>query len=300
FRMMSLYQALLSRGMKAVIVLLGEHVPSLSWLQNKKLPHEIIKDGSDGWEVPLIQKYNPTTWVNDRLDTDEEHALRLKSHGIKLVTFDDYGSGAKFADMHVAALVQPNQSAPEGNRVLMGLDYLILNPEIRHYQRLRKSFEKLVVSLGGSDTYGMTVKAVAYLTQTQCPATVILGPGFMHELALEKIMNTTITLKRAVPSLIAEFANYDLAITGGGITAFEAAAAGLPTLTIANEKHEIGFCNYLEELGCSIYAGYLEEADLSKLETMVGIKHMSQCGIEKVTLGGADNICKLICPPNIN
>ncbi len=300
FRMMSLYQALVGRGAAAVLVLLGEHAPSISWLKSKNFPFEIINDESDGWETLLIQKYHPITWINDRLDTDEKHALRVKSHAIQLVTFDDCGSGAKHADIHVAALAQAHQPMPEGAQILRGLDYLILNQEIRQYQRLRKSADKLIVILGGSDTHGMTVKVAGYLTQIQRVATVILGPGFMHEAALQKVMSGVITIKRAVPSLAAEFANYDIAITGGGMTAFEAAAAGLPALTIANEKHEIGFCQYLEKLGCSIYAGYLEEADLGKLETMSDIEKMSLSGMGKVTLSGAENICKVICPLTIN
>jgi|TARA_B110000908_G_C10222197_1_gene435958 spore coat polysaccharide biosynthesis predicted glycosyltransferase SpsG len=294
FRMMNLYEAIAAKGIAAVFVLLGEHAPSEDWLKSKKLKYEVIDDEFGEWEAPLIRKYCPVTWINDRLDTDERHALKIKSHGIKLVTFDDGGGGAKHADIHVAALTQAHQSVLRENQLLTGLAYLILSQEISHYQHLRTSADKLVVSLGGSDTHGMTVKVVDYLAKTERPATIILGPGFMHEEALGKVISGTITIKRNVPSLAAEFANYDFAITGGGITAFEAAAAGLPALNIANEYHEIGFCKYLEELGCSVYAGYLDDADLQKLEDMSNIQSMSMSGIEKVTLSGAENVLNKI------
>ena len=56
--------------------------------------------------------------------------------------------------------------------------------------------------------------------------------------------------------MIEEFHRHDLAITGGGITPFEANASGLPCVVIANELHEIPTGLALQKLGGSVFAGH--------------------------------------------
>lgn len=294
FRMMNLYMAMWRQGMKAVFVLLGKHAPAESLLQKEGVSFEVVTDSLLEWEAKIIERYHPKIWVNDRLNTDEEHVLRLKSLGLKVITFDDCGNGARYADIHVSALAEARGEKPTGLNVLTGLEYLILPQDIERYRHLRTSANNLVVNFGGSDTYGMTVMAVQWLVQNSRAATVILGPGFMHEEALEEVMGENITVKRSVPSLVAEFSDYDVAITGGGLTAFEAAVAGLPTLTVANELHEIGHCHYLQSLGCSIFAGYREQADFRLLDKITDIQKMSREGMSQLTLSGTENICQLL------
>lgn len=294
FRMLNLYHVLLSRNHQAVLVLLDSDKSAIQWLSNVNIANESVESSNVGWEDELINRYSPDYWINDRLETSSTHAAKIKDYGINLVTFDDSGKGSEYADIHVAALAITQSRKAFGKKVLSGVEYLILSPEIMKYRRIRQSCEKLIVNLGGSDTYGMTISIINYLIKTNRQATIILGPGFQHDQYLPDETKKTITIKRSVPSLIAEFSDYDLAITGGGLTAFEAAASGLPTMTIANELHEIGNCKYLEQLNCSVYAGYLSECHLSKLESINNISEMSQSGINNISLNGADKIYQAI------
>jgi spore coat polysaccharide biosynthesis predicted glycosyltransferase SpsG len=74
--------------------------------------------------------------------------------------------------------------------------------------------------MGGSDTYGVTIQVIKLLKKFGKKATILLGPAFSHWPELKKELNSNFTIKRTVPSLIAEFKKYDLAITGGGVTPF--------------------------------------------------------------------------------
>ena len=94
-----------------------------------------------------------------------------------------------------------------------------------------------------------------------------------------------------VPSLIKKLSEYDLAITGGGVTCLEAAALGMPCIIVANELMEVDTALYLENLGTAIFAGYHmqiadEKFDVIKLE----IEKMSRAGLQSVSLYGAQNI----------
>lgn len=292
FRMINFSQVLEDHQKKFVFILLGEHAASETFLKKESINYKVVNELEPEWEKKLVQHYHPVIWVNDRMATTEPHMLMLKTLGCKIVTFDDNGSGARYADLNISALAIARKEVPKGLHVLTGLDYLLLSKEIKHYQRLRRTAGKWVVNLGGSDTYGVTVKAVEWLVKKKQTATVILGPGFLHHEVLKTVMGSNITIKQSVPSLISEFSNYDVAITGGGLTAFEAAAAGLPTVSVANELHEIGHCEYLQNLGCSIYAGYHEDVNFDVIEEINNIEKMSQAGIDNVTVNGLNNISK--------
>ena len=155
-------------------------------------------------------------------------------------------------------------------------------------QDLGTSLNRIIVTLGGTDTYGVTLKVVAWLNCEGRKATVILGPGFSHKEELENSLGPNIELKENVPSLVQEFYDYDLAIIGAGITAFEAAAAGLPTITIANEEFEIGNAEYLQELGCTIFAGHHNDINFDCFNTDIALAKMSQAGLDNVTTKGAE------------
>jgi spore coat polysaccharide biosynthesis predicted glycosyltransferase SpsG len=291
FRMINLHRAMETHHVNVVFVMLGAHEPAQRWLANAGITYEVVDASSPGWEADLIKRYRAEVWINDRLATDAEHVIAVKQAGLRVVTFDDTGSGAEHADVHVSALGEARGETPAGKQVLMGLDYLILPEEIKRYRRQRHSADSLVVCLGGSDTYGMTVMVASWLAANQRSATLVLGPGFMHEEALAKVLNDKLKISRSPASLMEAFSRHDLAVTAGGLTAFEAAAAGLPTLTIANELHEVGHCHYLERLGCSIYTGYRDSAELSRLDD-IDVPAMSARGMQSISTEGAENIIR--------
>lgn len=294
FRMVTLYTEAQKRGVAGAFVLLGRHEPAEMRLRQLGIQCVIVDETLPGWEMHVIRQFRPDAWVNDRMDTEQDHVLRVRGAGVPVMTFDDAGSGAPNSDIQVAALADACGVFPEGKRVLTGLEYLILSPELRMFRRLRQDNDRIIVNLGGSDTYGVTVDVIRWLVKNEKSATVVLGPGFQHAAELNALPLSKIEIKSNVPSLVATFSQFDFAITGGGITSFEAAAAGLPTLAIANELHEIDYCLYLQALGCSIYAGYRNEANFNLLKEANNFEKMSLDGINNVPLDGVDNICTIL------
>jgi spore coat polysaccharide biosynthesis predicted glycosyltransferase SpsG len=245
-----------------------------------------LTDFDTDWEGKLVRQYGVKVWVNDRLDTDIRHARHVKDAGAKLVTFDDRGSGAELADLHFAPLAFDEQEPLQGKRVFRGTDYLILSDEIDRFKRQRTARDRVVVSLGGSDTYGVTVKVVEILRKRGWTATVIIGPGFEHERELTDVLTGNFTVKRGLPSLIEEFSRHDIAVTGGGVTAFEAAASGVPTIIVANELFEIPAARYLQSVGASVFAGYHESIDEGMFTRDFDVAAMSSRGMACITTGG--------------
>jgi spore coat polysaccharide biosynthesis predicted glycosyltransferase SpsG len=293
FRTLSLASALSHAG-QACKIILNAHQPALQLLQEAGVEHTKmdLHDFESDWEGRFIEKYQIQVWVNDRLNTDVRTAVNVKRRNIPLVTFDDRGDGAAMADLHIAGLAFDDNEALAGRRVLRGVKYLILNPEIARHRRIRQQSGRLLVTLGGSDTYGVTVKVARCLRAKSREATIILGPGFLHDAELSEVIGKDIDVKRGVNSLIAEFERYDLAITGGGITPFEATASGLPCIVIANEPFEVANAYELVRLGAAVFAGYHEHLDEAMLSRDLPLEEMSRAGINRIDLSGVERVAR--------
>jgi len=295
YRALNLAEGLAAAGI-AYKFYLNDHAPSLQILQDRGVPHQMVnlEDLSGNWEASLIRQDGITLWINDRLGTNARHAQKIKTVGVPLVTFDDRGTGAALADLHIAALAFDYQERLGGAKLLRGADYLILNPQIGNFMRLRKQLSSILVTLGGSDTYGVTVKVVQLLKQVNLAATIVVGPAFMHMDKLNEILTGSFILKRGVPSMIEEFYRHDLAITGGGITPFEANASGLPCVVIANELFEIPVGKELQRLGGAFFAGHHESLHLPLFMADLPLEQMSQSGMRNIGLQGTQRVVKAL------
>lgn len=239
FRSLTLATELRSRG-HLVLFLANDHPNSLRIIRERGFDVALYDLAAvTGWENGFIEPDASSVWINDRLNTQRSHSEAIKRLGAKLVTFDDRGDGAGLADINICALLFEKTEGLKGKDVRLGVEYMILNPEIAAFRRLRQSLASILVTLGGADTYGVTVRVAKWLSSKPFPVTIVTGPSFQHMAELKEVVATAardrFKLLNQVPSLAAEMHGHDLAITGGGVTPFEACAAGLPCVVIANE-----------------------------------------------------------------
>ncbi|WP_244447599.1 glycosyl transferase [Neorhizobium galegae] len=251
------------------------------------------------WELELIRSLGSAKiWINDRLNTQPAHAKAVVAAGLKLVTFDDRGDGAALADLNISALVFEDIAELKGKDVRSGVEFMILNPEIELYRRHRDNLTSVLVTMGGADTYGVTIKVAQWLRDNSMCATIVTGPAFQHKGELDAILTDktegVLTHLGAVASLAQEMARHDLAITGGGVTPFEACAGGLPCIVIANEDFEIPVGWALEKLGCARFAGHHRTFDLAPVFEDLPIRTMSLAALDAVDLEGVRRVGGLI------
>lgn len=312
FRALNLIREL-KRRQEEYILLVNEDEAALRILSEHGITPVIVDlcDTESDWEGRLIEEYGVTIWLNDRLDTSAESAKHVKAAEIPLFTVDDMGSGAALSDGNFASLIFEDIEKVPGKAVYAGCDYLILNPEIEKHKRLRSEVRKILVTLGGSDTYGVTLRVIEFLKKQReenglvfgersehdlFPSiTILLGPDSVIRGDVEQaVAGTDFETAYSVPSLIAFMEPFDLAVTGGGVTAFEAAASGLPCVMIANEPHEIQIGRYLEKSGCAVFAGYYQEMNLEKIKEITDLPSMSRRGMETAGTAGAGRICEIM------
>ncbi|PDT03081.1 glycosyl transferase [Rhizobium chutanense] len=299
FRSLTLATELRSRGHQ-IRFLANDHPNSLKIIRERGFDVACYDLAAvTGWEKDFLEATAPSSiWINDRLNTQRSHSETIKRLGAKLVTFDDRGDGAELTDMNICALLFEKTEGLKGGDVRLGVEYMILNPEIAGYRRVREKLASILVTLGGADTYGVTVRVAKWLSSKPFPVTIVTGPSFQHMAELEEVVAMAapdrFRLLNQVPSLAAEMYGHDLAITGGGLTPFEACAAGLPCVVVANEPFEIPVGRALEELGAAFFAGHHSAFDLGILEKAIPIRSMSETAMTKVDLGGVGRVADLL------
>lgn len=222
----------------------------------------------------LLAQHRPDLLLYDTLDVPQHEFETLPAHsGVKVVTFDDTAGGLIHADLVINGIVfhwGHYDSAQARSLLLEGPDYMILQPELARY--LQPSREtpyqahRILLAFGGSDTRGLTERALGALNQLARPLdiTISLGPGSRLTPGLEVVMETSrhqLTLVRGLPSLFAAFKAHDLVVCAGGVMLYELAALGIPSAAIASEAHEIRNIAYWSERGTTLPLGSGETWD---------------------------------------
>jgi UDP-2,4-diacetamido-2,4,6-trideoxy-beta-L-altropyranose hydrolase len=168
---------------------------------------------------------------------------------------------------------------------LLGPQYALLRPEFypssvtitaqtssaRNYQQVHR----ILVSIGGSDTVGLTERLCRLLFAQQVFADISLD--VVVGSAYEKINELTeLIAARANSRLFVqtnEMANLmrqaDLAIGAGGSSQWERALTHLPSLVVAVADNQQPGCEYLQHLGAIVYLGRVEQVTDDALFTAI-------------------------------
>lgn len=292
-----LYASYLDKNNEQYIVLINNDKNSIDIIASKKIPFRVVDyDDVSDWQTPLIKELNVDVWIQDKFETSLEMAKNIKKNNILLCMIDEFGDGASLCDLHFAGMMYLTGYQVRGKKIFCGTDYVILNPEIDNYRRIRSDISNIIISLGGSDPYGLTVEIVKEISKTKYNVEIIIGPDFNYKKELELANVNKYPILQNVSSLIQEFSKFDLAITGGGVTCCEANSCGIPSIIFANAPHEIHTGHFMQEKGGALYAGSYEcwDKEIFKKISNLNIKRMSQAGMKTFDTGAIERIFSII------
>lgn len=289
-----LYIDFLKKNNMDYIYLINNDEASLRILDDKQIDYVIVNydDVSSNWEKDIIKKYRINAWLNDKFITNLQMAKHICDEKIKLFMIDEAGDADSYADIHFAGMIYPSKPHVRGKEVLSGTDYIILNNEIDFHKKTRKNFNKLLVTLGGSDPFNVTKDVTLELLKYNYDVDILVGPNYRHIDEIKNIVKGRYRILQNVKSLIEMYDDYSVAITGGGVTCCEANACGLPCLIIANAEHEVYTGKFIQKLGSSVYLGKHDEWDKSIIAQIpkLDIEKMSNKGMELFDSGAVKRI----------
>ena len=270
------------------IFFINKNLKSFKILKKNKIRFKVMDRTKKINFKNLINQHSVKIWINDKLETNKLEGQKISSL-VSFVTFDDWGKGSMFAKLNISPLYFGKKKL-FGKKVLAGTKYLPLEKNSK-YTRTRKKINKILISMGGSDTHNVTLKILDYLKKKKFSATVICGPAFKLNNGV-KNYKKDFKINYNVVNIYKEFFDHDILICGGGMTPFEAASTGLPSIVIASEPFEIPVCKKLEKMGISKFIGYHKKINFEKIDLNLDIKKMSNICINRIKKDGLKIIKK--------
>jgi CMP-N-acetylneuraminic acid synthetase len=225
---------------KIYFVLSEKSEIGIAKIQSSHYPYEVIKD--DDEILGLIDKYKADIVINDILNTSEEYVQKLKDKGVRVVNFEDLGTGAVTADATVNALYDGENT----DKLFFGSDYYLIRDEfvIAKPKEFAEKPEEILVLFGGTDPRNLTQKTIKALMAVDgienIHITVILGMGYEKK---DEIVSLTkdcenITIVQDVKMMSEYMSKADIAIASQGRTMLELAAMGVPTILMSQNSRE--------------------------------------------------------------
>lgn len=207
--------------------------------------HYSVHECEDGSLADTCIKLAPDLVINDILDTDAAYIHALKNSCIKVINFEDIGTGYQEADLVINALY-PHQLPSD--HVLVGPKYFCLRDEFLYLPERKgnQSVRKILLTFGGVDEGNLTVRALeiigAYCQDHNISIAVVTGPGYKHDAKLDKCVaefpELDVVLEKGTRRISDIMAHSDLAITSGGRTVLELSALHIPTIVICQNQRE--------------------------------------------------------------
>lgn len=240
-RCVTLALELKQKGATCRFLLTGDS-QGVSWTKTNGFDAQSI-DGTGDSIVEALRERPSTTLVVDDYALAATDFSRLRPERA-LAVIDDLADRPLDVDLVLNAnayAVSLRYLTPSGCEMLLGPRYALLRPSFRDLARRKAtdSVRRILVTLGGSDparrTLAVTRKLLSDLHGPKLD--VVLGPLYGDRSDLEAIIKGSgrggdVHLHHAPDDLAPLMIEADLAVSAGGQTTYELAAAGVPAVAL--------------------------------------------------------------------
>ena len=183
----------------------------------------------------------------------------LKHMGLKLITFNELELTSDYSDIIINCNTFKGfskYSAVNMDNKCFGPSYVILRNNIIKLEPRSpsKKVKTILISMGGSDPNGITLKAIRALEKLSEDIQIIVhvGPAFKYRDTLLKLLDKSSldsSMEENVPELAELMVKADIAIASAGNTMYELCYLGVPSIIIAQNSHQLEFASELERKG---------------------------------------------------
>lgn len=209
--------------------------------------------------LKTLRDIRPDLLLRDSGSTIQEEVEKVREFVPSIIHFDDFGDGAKSADLVFQTLYTDsfNNSI---DHYIVGTESFIADEELASFKQigLRKdrpgSLPHLIISFGDEDEGNLTYRALRHMLQLQIPlkVTVLVGERYAHDTSTLRMMalgrrNTTI-LEHS--NRFAEVcASGDIVLCASGYMPYEVAVMGIPCVVLAQNDFEVSLAFPKEQHG---------------------------------------------------
>ncbi len=252
--------------------------PNDSW-SKEHLENGRYDSFSGGIETAWELLPKPAAILIDTRNSGESSKLNpaARDRGIPIISIHDLGLNMLPSDVLIDGSIAPGEGSSANVNAIRysGADYMILDRIYRdlHLQKktIRKTIQSIFINLGGGNSSKYYLKVLEGLRLWGREVEVIGVPGFTFW-GQEKFMQKKLSplqFRWENRHVEQHLFRSDLAITAGGIAAYEALCAGTPLLALAYDPLQQITVRKLNELEACIDLGLGDEVSPVKLAGML-------------------------------
>lgn len=217
------------------------------------------------WLIECVKEVAARVIVLDVRDGLTREAVKeLRNKGILIVTIDDSDDKRLEADLAFYPPVPQVQStdwAGFTGQLYAGWEWVVLRREFAYRPpRIPHNHPVILVTMGGSDPAGLTLKTVEALDplDEDFETVVVLGPSFCHGHALNNLLlraRRRFNLRQDVTDMPGLMAQADLAVVSFGVTAYELLAMSVPAIHVCLTADHSESASAFVEAGVALNLG---------------------------------------------
>jgi spore coat polysaccharide biosynthesis predicted glycosyltransferase SpsG len=254
----------------------------------KKQGYRVIDDPDnskqkDQWLTRAVNHAGANVLVLDVRDNLAIETVRtIRDSGVLVVVIDDPSERRMVADL---AFYPPVPQVGEMNwnqfrgELYSGWEWVLLRKEFARAEDYRLEDEKshplLLITMGGSDPYLLTCRAVTAIDALKgdFDVSLLLGPGFkgleeLEALLAEANRKYIIIDNEKEPWRL--FGRADLAVASFGVTAYELAAAGVPSILLGISEDHVRSASSFDKAGIAFNLGLYSAVSDKSIRQAVG------------------------------
>ena len=279
YRSLAIADALRQSSRADVAFLMSaDHGDGIGTVARAGYPVRVVGDARVEAYVDHIRDYAPEILINDLPRIDDSYLRSLAHLGATTVnlvdTLDDLEVTEHYAQVIVSVMTE-DQETPEG--FYGGPAYAILRSHFRELgsKEVREQPHRVLLSFGGSDPQGLTLKAARALQALPAGIEIVAvaGPAFSHRAEFEALapsLGRRVVLINQAGGHIADLMfDADVVVGSGGMSVYEIAALGTPGIVLGQNAKEDRRMREFARHGTVEYLGLGTEVDEAGLAQTV-------------------------------
>jgi UDP-2,4-diacetamido-2,4,6-trideoxy-beta-L-altropyranose hydrolase len=266
----------------------------------------------------LLEQQGRVDWlVVDHYAIDARWERALKHRVGNTLCIDDLANRAHDCDLlldqnlYVAPEQRYTDLLPATAKTLLGPCYALLRPEFaagRQHLRARDgAVRRIFLFMGGGDSANVTATVLDALAQSKhadVAVDVVVGGANSHiaDIQVRYARLPNATLHKQVDNLAELMTQADLAIGAAGVSTWERAALGLPSLTVSVADNQRDIARYADEAGLLTWLGDSEDVSvpewIRRIDIACGsadiLRRQSQACLDLVDANGAQRVVEVM------
>lgn len=280
YRCLSLAEEICKQGKKVIFIVKNKD-EFLYHIGNKKIPFITIESENIRDEIKSCKNILGSI-KNLIIDLPMHNELYGESfYGIcKTAIIDDLGNMKVFSNyLFNGSIVDSYHNYKKINKksqICVGPKYMILRREFldkrKEYSVSKREIKNILLTFGGSDESDLAKRFIHFFGKKNYQITAVIGPSFKKNDMLIDYANKfdNVKIKTSVKNMASLFIKQDLVISSSGITSYELACLGVPSILIPVDKHQLPTALSMENNGCAVNYGYWDD-DFTRIEKIISI-----------------------------